>query len=656
MNVKRIYLIGACISLFVLTYHLLDITYGYIPKQNEVLNERTTEFQELVKYDVMGVFISPEEAKEIEQTKAGKELLQPQSGAIEVNERLVKDGRKSFYVETFDNEIFMTDVLGFVDGPLRIKNVLKAILELKGEGTTNLRVELAEDFEVGEKKWKKGDKVNTGLDVAAGGLTPLGVPISFSDGRVRVGISCALCHASVDEKTGKVMEGVPNNDLDTGLLLALGTNSAAHFPTANIESLQDYITDTKRSVTNSKGKKEALPDPDLFEKAVDESFLKWPKGSFDTSADMSSNPTQIPDVFTLGDHPYSWNGFAGIGPFKGLTTFNNKVHSFNSDTLSMAEHSEGLHDIDKEVFVGTILQRASHRKYRYDVESEKKPSQFFNEIDENPGAPGTNQSVAPPNFPKLSMFNPNGTIVTNKGNPIGYENNSMSAFQNSLVPPKLHRQVRADVLATGEEVFKRAGCISCHAGPTFTNHQIIPVEDIKTEPSRAEAMKAVQELLGDSLMYSPDTVKPIPENPTILRIPEEHRTKEQQNLAFSIGSKGGYKVKGLIGLAYTPPYLHDGGVAVGGDINHDIGVPGTLLEGKTPNAYNSLVAMVDQELRDKVIEANRSNPDLRDVHVEGVGHEFWVDETTGFTKEEQEALVEYLLSLTEAKEDKKNKK
>jgi len=83
--------------------------------------------------------------------------------------------------------------------------------------------------------------------------------------------------------------------------------------------------------------------------------------------------------------------------------------------------------------------------------------------------------------------------------------------------------------------------------------------------------------------------------------------------------------------------------------NGEPGVSGTLLQGIVPDARNSLRALIDQRLRKTVTEANAKSKRLQTVHVTGSGHEFWIDETTGFTKEEQDAVVEYLLSLTSSK-------
>ena len=115
-------------------------------------------------------------------------------------------------------------------------------------------------------------------------------------------------------------------------------------------------------------------------------------------------------------------------------------------------------------------------------------------------------------------------------------------------------------------------------------------------------------------------------------------------MGFGHTSGGGYKVKGLIGLRWSAPYLHDGGVAVGPKLTQT-GVSQTLMKGIHPDPYNSLKALIDRKLRLQVIEANRKDSRLRDTHVTGQGHEFWVDESSGFTQEQQDALVKYLLQL-----------
>jgi hypothetical protein len=45
-------------------------------------------------------------------------VLSPENGAVQINDNLLKFGRKTLYQETFGNEVFLTDIMGIVDGPL----------------------------------------------------------------------------------------------------------------------------------------------------------------------------------------------------------------------------------------------------------------------------------------------------------------------------------------------------------------------------------------------------------------------------------------------------------------------------------------------------------------------------------------------------------
>ncbi len=85
------------------------------------------------------------------------------------------------------------------------------------------------------------------------------MPFKYADGKIKAGISCAACHAAVDPKTMKVMEGVTNSDLNTGLMLALATNSAAYFTHAEIDNIQQFMNDKSPVITARNGKKNAFP-------------------------------------------------------------------------------------------------------------------------------------------------------------------------------------------------------------------------------------------------------------------------------------------------------------------------------------------------------------------------------------------------------------
>ncbi|WP_394356208.1 electron transport protein [Bacillus changyiensis] len=633
---KWLYIIGVIpiiVVILFLTIRHFELEYAYMPPKEKVISKEKRS----TGYDVWGNFITNEKAKQMN--------LSSDKGAVKINDQLLDLGRETFYKETFGNEVFLTDILGILDGPITFTNMVKAITALNGKGTTNLQVELAKTVKVGNRTFNKGEKIDTGIDVVKGTYAPLGMPITYSEGKVKVGISCAACHATTDPKTIQVMEGVTNSDLNTGLMLALATNSAAFFTHAEVKNIKQFMNSQSPVISTGNGKTEHLPNPEKLEKAVDQVFLKWAKGYFDSSIDMKSNPTQIPDCFTLGDHPFSWSGVAMAGPFKGLSVFSNNVHAQNSDSLSQAPASKALFGMSQDAYIGTILQHAAGQKYRYNPKSGKTPSEFFAKADPTPDVPGVNQMIKPPSFPKITLMAPDGVIVSSKGKKVNEQNHAVSAWQNTLKPPTPPQKASRHTMKQGRNVFTRAGCITCHAGSYLTNNQVISARKVGTEPTRAQAFKKTERIFGESKIYAPNTNVPIPKDAKVLNVPTNHLNQEQIKLAWAKnGSPGGYKVPSLIGLYWSAPYLHDGGVAVGSSLK-EIGIPGTLSKGKLADPYHSLLAMIDRDLRQQVINSNSASPDLKTVRVTGKGHEFWVDAKNGFSKKEQQALLEYLLSV-----------
>ncbi|PLR78727.1 electron transport protein [Bacillus sp. V3-13] len=639
--IVTVILIGI-ILISIVSFRYIDFEYSYMPDRNQVLS--TENRQSLGSYDIWGTVVSKQEAAELKK-QYQENSLSAENGAVEINDSLLQLGRETFYKETFGNEVFLTDIMGVIDGPLTIANMAKAIVALKGQGTTNLRVKLAESAVIGDKTFKKGELIDTGIDVARGSYTPMGMPVSVSDGRIRVGISCAACHATVDPTNKQVLEGVTNPDLNTGLIMALARNTASYFTHSEIASLKNFLNEKSASIINSKGEKELLPDPDLLENSVDRTLLKWPRGNFDSSIDMKSNPTQIPDAFTLGDHPFSWSGAVMAGPFKGLSSFSNNVHAQNSDSLAQTPSSQALFDMDPEVYLGTILQNAAAEKFRFDPKKGEKPSSFFGKVDPTPGVPGINEMVKPPSFPKITLVAPDGLHVSSPDHKVNEQNNSVAAWQNTLEPPQRTKKTNKDLAEQGRNVFVNAGCISCHAGSYLTNNKVVSSQVLGTEPTRAAAFKKTEKLFGESEIYAPNTPVPVPDNATVLKVPTKQLDPEQIRLAWAKdGSPGGYKVPSLIGLYWGAPYLHDGGVAVGKSMKN-AGVANTILKGKPADPENSLLALIDRDLRDEVIKNNQSSQDLQDVRVTGKGHEFWVDAGSGFSAADQKALIEYLMSL-----------
>lgn len=612
----RIYLITVCAGLGLATWLSSGPEYAYSPPDRKLLN--------------------PGSGSSVQAASSGGE----QTPDIEL-------GRETFAAATFGNEVYFTDILGGFDGPLTLPAIGRAVAALRGRGTTNLQVRAAQTAKIGDLTIRKGDIIDTGMDVPKGAYMPLGVNVSVKDGKARAGVTCLLCHATVDDRTGKVAMGMPNTDLNVGLMLAMGTNTASYFTHTDIQDLQTYMKDLTRTVTASDGSEKVLPDPDLLEDAVDRSIMKWPKGGNDTTIDLRSNPVQIPDSITRGKHPYGWSGQGITGPFRGLTAAINNAHAQNMDPLSQSELSGPVMQIDKEVYLGTMLQRAANPRFRYDPSSGRKPSEFFAGVDPTPGVPGVNRLIPAPGYPRSSYMSAVGLFNSDPGYGAWEQARAMSGWMNALVHPKPRYEAEERVTREGAAVFQRAGCARCHAGEFLTNNRVLPAGEVGTEPSRALGFQPVERFFEETpRMYTPGTPVPLPADPPAesLALTEEERA--MLRLAWGReGSQGGYKVPSLLGLSWTAPYLHDGGVAVGPDAGRDLGIPGTWQKGVSPDPLNSLKAMLDRKLRSRVLEANKADAALQTLHVTGEGHPFWVDEETGFTKEEQGALVRYLLTI-----------
>jgi hypothetical protein len=235
----------------------------------------------------------------------------------------------------------------------------------------------------------------------------------------------------------------------------------------------------------------------------------------------------------------------------------------------------------------------------------------------------------------------------------------MSAWQNTLAPPP-GPSADPEGLRRGAAVFTQAGCATCHAGRYFTNHDVIPQPQVGTQPARAQALAAFPRIFTTPTTYPPDTPVPLPPDPPVLEVPTDITPEHVRQLAYAVGDpSGGYKVPSLIGLRLTAPYLHDGGVAAGPEaLGQDgdrfvvrrpdqLGLAGTLLRGTPADPASSLRVLLDRELREPTVNANRSSPSLQRSNADGSGHAYWVDAAAGFTAAEQDALVTFLLSLND---------
>jgi hypothetical protein len=606
-------------------------------------------------YDVLGQTITSQEAEQLLQTEAGRQRLSPENGAVEITEDLINFGRKMFYQETFGNEVLFTDIVGIIDGPLGLGKLSRSILALQGQPTSNLQVTLDEAVALGDRTFPAGTVISTGLDVPKGSLFPVGLVNHLDRGKLRVGITCALCHAAVNEQTGRILEGATNTDINLGVLLAMATNSAALFRQTDVNPNQ--VPPGEQTYLTGDGESAQLPDPQIMEDAVDAAFLSWPPGNFVSNGDLVNNSAKIPSSYTHEAFPYAWSGVASIGWFHGLTTLNNAVFGLNADPTTTADAAPKILGIDKEVYLGTMFQNAARAKFR--LPDGDRPSEFVEQVDPTPGAPGINWTIKMPEYPKGTLFMQNGLMAATPGYLVAAQLNAMSAWQNTLAPPPTTPTSDLASIQRGAKVFDRANCASCHSGRYFTNHRVIAQREIKTEPARAPASQKFAEEFVPPDTYAPNVPVPLPPDPTVLPVPTEITPQEDIELAYAQSDPaGGYKVTKLIGAYLHAPYLHDGGVAASAiALSQDsdgwfyiaqpnqIGMVGTFMQGIRPNAAASLRMLVDRTLRQPMIAANRTNSDLQRSHVSGEGHEYWVDREAGFEPQEQTDLINFLLAI-----------
>ncbi len=622
--------------------------------------------QILGSYDYFGKVLSPSEAAALVRHK-GLNPKNPQSylkiGAVKITQDLLDVGEKIFFERKIGDTFGLQRVFGFGLGLAQIlPDVAQAIAAQGGQPTSNLLITLSHDVKIGSQVFPKGSRFPTGFDIAKGGQLPIGLTASGD-------ITCVVCHVALSPQ-GEALKGLPNGDLAIPFLVALAPNSAAGFARLNLNPLDPRFQGNGKTIINSKGQSVKLPDPDKFEQAFDDLVLAVPFGHFESSPDGIDNTTQIPPLLTFKAGPYSAGGEFAVGPFGGLAAGTNGVHSSEINLLAAAQRSAETIGVDREVYLGTVLQNAADPGLRLPNQA-IKPSDWLRqvapdlaqaELEDQVAAPGLGQY---PNL-KISTLTYNGLVfspATNAANDIAkgnffFANNAMSAWQNSLVsPPNKSRDnlkaLKSGSVDRGAKVFRDASCITCHHAPFFTDNKIHSIAEIKTNPARAQSRLKQNALLVAPKIYSFDTPVPIPANATVLNVPTKGIAAQPNLLPNGLLPNGGYKTPSLLGLYLTAPYLHDGGVAVrrgalaiaaNGSYQivdpSGLGLTGTLSQGILPDAAASLRALIDRNLRKQVVATNRANPALKISNLDGSGHNFYVD---GAKK--QQDLINFLLAL-----------
>jgi mono/diheme cytochrome c family protein len=138
--------------------------------------------------------------------------------ASAADDELVREGQKIFRFDTFGDEQLWTDKLG-----------LHKVVQEKVDPATALKVGLKVDADalpagILEKADLKDPKTTVAL-LKLNAVVGLKAQVDSNNQITRLGVTCALCHSTVDDSVkpgiGKRMDGSPNVDLDVGQIIAL---------------------------------------------------------------------------------------------------------------------------------------------------------------------------------------------------------------------------------------------------------------------------------------------------------------------------------------------------------------------------------------------------------------------------------------------------
>ena len=265
-------------------------------------------------------------------------------GFVMRSRSLADQGQRIFRYETFGDETFWTD-------SLHMNQVISSAVD----PTTALSVGLKVDTDslppavVDGIKSGKVDLKSPATTVvllklnAVVGVRGTVTTVDGKDVLTRVGITCALCHSTVDNSfapgIGKRLDGWPNHDLNPGAIIALSP----------------ALTPAQKAVYNS-----------------------WGKGMYDAryNHDGKSGPTVIPPAYGLrgvrsitytgdGSDIAYWNRYVGVTQMHGHG-------SFNETRLAIPEHINNPPDV-----VSPLLPAL--QEYQLSIAAPHAPSGTFDD-------------------------------------------------------------------------------------------------------------------------------------------------------------------------------------------------------------------------------------------------------------------------------------
>jgi hypothetical protein len=317
--------------------------------------------------------------KEVKTNPAVKSQRAPDISYEEKSEDysddLFKEGREIFRYDTFGSETFWGDQLqlhqaiageklGGVGPGLTPKQALE--LGIKVDVNKLPRI-LFEAIRGGNVSLEKPD---TTLELIRADSV-VGVKGDFEDGKLkRVGITCALCHSSVDDSfakgIGRRLDGWPNRDLNVGEVIALAPN---------LKPIADAL--------------------EKDEETVRKVLRSWGPGKYDAELnhdgkafrpDGTSGATVLPAAFGLagqnlhtyngwGGIPY-WNAYVATTQMRGQGTFSDSRLN-NSEQFPVATRLKDFHIRSEKDRVTSKLPALHY--YQLSLPAPEPPKGYFDE-------------------------------------------------------------------------------------------------------------------------------------------------------------------------------------------------------------------------------------------------------------------------------------
>ncbi len=431
-------------------------------------------------------------------------------------------GKDVFRYETFGNEGFWTDAIRLPAGvkaarvtPMQAMKLGLSVdvQKLQPAMISELQKELKAD-PTGMSSKLLNDPNMTAEIINANAI--LGMPVKGG----KAGVSCALCHSITDGSAfslpnggsiGHRIDGITNENINIGKIIATGTNSRAWFPMLQL------------TLQANKGKTFGRAPQGLTENSTEaevDAYLSNPKyypvGMFDDTFDGNGDPIRIQPLFRQDlAAPYGSGG-----TIAHLENFSNLVYTVLFDPTSLT----------------TPGGRALLHKLAGPAGDEVANS--YVKVLSDTGVTGYPFVKAAQDLPAGREDAFVGTRVDNT------KLLDLNAYEVSLQAPAGER-ADAQEAAHGRELFRTRGCTSCHN-----------VDQSRPVPSFIVPMKTI---------YPSDNPVVLAQRQTPLN-PIEHMPGSNFDLKMAVtnasvrGGIRGIAMPMLLGLAHQKFYLHDGTV------------------------------------------------------------------------------------------------